>query len=65
MNVGVMKDYKLRDLHASHTLGKIILPFTPGIFDGIKKKLMFFFFTVLSTFVFEKIFGFCKILKCR
>jgi hypothetical protein len=21
MNVGVMKDYKLRDLHASHTLG--------------------------------------------
>jgi hypothetical protein len=22
MNVGVMKDYKLRDLHASHTLGR-------------------------------------------
>jgi hypothetical protein len=22
MSVGVMKDYKLRDLHASHTLGK-------------------------------------------
>jgi hypothetical protein len=22
MNVGVMKDYKLRDLRASHTLGK-------------------------------------------
>jgi hypothetical protein len=27
MNVGVMKDYKLRDLHTCHTLGWYLLLF--------------------------------------
>jgi hypothetical protein len=38
MNVGVMKDYKLRDLHASHTLGWSCLRNKRRTKKNIKKR---------------------------
>jgi hypothetical protein len=42
MSVGVMEDYKLRDLRASHTLGRPDFPFFPlcsfSFFEKNEKK---------------------------
>ncbi len=48
MNVGVMKDYKLRDLHASHTLGWSYL--------SAPKNLVESWFTFPGTKIFQFVF---------
>jgi hypothetical protein len=49
MNVGVIKDYKLRELHASHTLGVVV------VLEHLKTK------TRLTIEKFASVKGECEI----